>query len=287
MIDEAQQLIQSVVIPSPPQLLIELQSEMNKAEPDYKNLIECVRQDMAMTARVIKTANSPFFGVRNPIESVHTALSILGLENFRHIIMASALREAMRNNYIPSKEFDTFYNHTMWVAQIAQLIVKNIEKNNTIPINTQQAYLAGLFHNCGMPIMAKKYKSYFSDIKSHIDKNETIIPIEESAYKTNHAIVGSLIAGAWELPDSICKTIQFHHETEINNIEDEEIQYLTAIIILSQTMVHRMNQNVEALKIYTHYLSSRESFQKLFKFTGLSLQNYLSIEEQVTKLLEE
>ncbi len=134
---------------------------MNKAEPDYKKLIELVRQDMAMTTRVIKTANSPCFGVRNPIESINTALSILGLENFRHIIMASALREAMKDRYIPLKEFATFYNHSMWIAMIAQMLVKEIDEQNGSPVNQQQAYLAGLFHNCGMPIMAKKYRAIF------------------------------------------------------------------------------------------------------------------------------
>lgn len=287
IIDEAQQLIQSIVIPSPPKLLIELQSEMNKPEPDYKKLIECVRQDMAMTARVIKTANSPFFGIRNPVENIHTAISILGLENFRHIIMAAALREAMKGKYIPLKEFETFYNHSMWIAQIAQLIVKNIQEKKSIVIDAQQAYLAGLFHNCGMPIMAKKYKAYFPDVRAGIKRNQTIIQIEEELYKTNHAIVGSLIAGAWDLPETICKSIQLHHETDVSHTPEKEIQTLSAIIILAQTMLHRIKKDSEFLKIYTHFISNREDFQKLFTLSELSIQSYLSMEEKVTEIVGE
>ncbi len=287
IIDEAQKLIQSIVIPSPPKLLIELQGEMNKSEPDYKTLVECVRQDMAMTARVIKTANSPFFGVRNHIDSIHTALSILGLENFRHIILASALQEAMKDKYIPHNEFETFYNHALHVAQIGQLLVKETEQKKENSPTEQQAYLAGLFHNCGMPIMAKKYTSYFPDLRAGFKKGYSIIQIEEKLYKTNHAIVGSLVAGAWDLPELICKSIQRHHESDVSFIEDKALQNLTALIILAQTLLHRIKRHSDSLKIYTHTLKNRDDFQKLFNLTGLTLNRYLTAEEHVCELLSE
>ena len=103
LVEEAEKIFRSIAIPSPPRVLMQLNEEMGKAEPEYRVITDLVSQDLAMTAKVLRIANSPYFGVRNRIKSIATALSVLGLEHFRNIVLASAFRDGMKNKNSTTK----------------------------------------------------------------------------------------------------------------------------------------------------------------------------------------
>ncbi len=278
---EAEILLQSVTIPSPPRLVLEIQNEMNNQEPDYKVLTDLIRQDMAITARMIKMANSPFFGIRYPVDSIQTALSVLGLDNFKQIIVASALKEALNSKEISLKDFEAFYSHSMWVAQAAYLLVKQ-KSDQLNDLSADHAYLAGLFHNCGMIMLVKKYKAYFKLLRQHVKGTSSLIAFEEKSFRTNHAIIGRFVAGAWELPVQTCKAIIWHHETDLSAIENDSQRQLVATLILAGTLVyHLTHRDYPNMAYYHHFMKQRKGFQTLLKQLGLRLSDYIRVEEKI------
>lgn len=254
LIQQAQKVIESIVIPSPPQLLFDLTAEMSKEEPEYKAIIDLVSQDMAMTAKIIKVANSPFFALRYKASTVETALSVLGLENFKSIVLATSLRDAMKGNNLTPKEFDDFYLHSMQVARMAQLIAQALGASEKY---ASQVFMAGLFHDCGIPMLSQKFPKYMKTIKPHVLAGEPIVEIEEAFFLTNHCLVGIFVARAWQIPEMVCHAILSHHQKQIDPSLKEYEQKIQAMMLLAEHLLYiGLPEELRAEQIYHHFIGS-------------------------------
>jgi len=161
LIEETEKATQNIEIPNQPQVLLDLNEEMTKPEPDFKTITDLISKDIALTAQVIKIAKTPFWGTRREINSVHIALVVLGLRNFKNIILSSCLRNVFKNDVIPDEEFKIFYNHSLKSAGVSRFLADNITFKDNERVDQNQAYLVGLFHDCGIMIMAKRYQNYY------------------------------------------------------------------------------------------------------------------------------
>ena len=236
LVEEAKKIIQSIAIPSPPRILMDIQQEMGKPEPEYRTLAELIAQDVSMTARVLKVANSPFFGLRYRAKSIDTALSVLGLDNFANVIMTAALRDAMKHQNVPLKELEAFYHHSILIARLCQRIAQKIFQKERDILFPHQAYLTGLFHDCGMPMLAWRFSDYYPSVRREFGDNRSLIEVEEALFKTNHCIVGRFLARAWRLPELVCDAIQFHHYPGIRWEEDADLRRMAALLMLAEHM---------------------------------------------------
>ena len=123
LLEATENIIHSDDIPNQPQVVLELNKEMNKPEPEFRTISELVGRDIGLTSKVIRIANAPFWGIRREINSIHTALVILGLKNFKNLILTSSLNKVLKNDTIPDKEYDKFYSHSVKTAGLSRFLV--------------------------------------------------------------------------------------------------------------------------------------------------------------------
>jgi len=83
IIEKTEKLVKGIGIPSQPRVIMEIDEEVKKEDPDFGIISNLVSRDVAMSAKIMKVCNSPLFGLRHKVESVDKALSILGLNNFK------------------------------------------------------------------------------------------------------------------------------------------------------------------------------------------------------------
>ena len=240
LIKEAEAIIASIDIPTQPQVLINIYNEVMKPEPDFRKLKEFVNQDIGMAARIIKIANSAFFGLRYKVHSIEHALTIMGLENFTNIICTSSLRDALMSESVENVEFETIFNHSMHVARISQFITHKARIFSGGIIFPSQTYMVGLFHDCGILILAKKYQDYFEKIKSSLSKGRSLVEIEEDLFRTNHYIVGYVVTKSWQLPDIVCQVIQHHHNPDIKIHTNLTLKNMLAINMLAEGVITKL-----------------------------------------------
>ena len=241
LLQQAEAIIESIDIPSQPQILINIYNEVQKPEPEFRKLKEHVSQDIAMSARIMKIANSAFFGLRYKVHSVEHALTVLGLENFTNIICTSSLREMLMSGSAVGDDLDTVFNHSMHVARIAQFVTHKARIFSGGIIFPSQTYMAGLFHDCGILVLAKKYSDYFQKIRMSEFKDMALVDIEESLYKTNHSVVGYVVAKSWQLPEVVCRVIQHHHHQDLTIHDDASLKIMSAINILSEGVISHLH----------------------------------------------
>ncbi len=228
-IKRAEEVVNSIGIPSQPGIVLAIHKEINDPCPDFKKITDLIGHDVSIAAKILKIANSPFFGSRQ-VSSLEHALSLLGIGNFNNLIITSALRDVLKGCG-PSDE--VFWNHSMLVARITAYIAK---KTGVLP--EEEAYLLGLFHDCAIPLLLKKFPDYVQVFDSAIDYRPESIYNEEKLVKTNHSIVGYIVAKSWRLPEVMCEAIQFHHADSAVRQGDPSVSKARAALLLSEYICH-------------------------------------------------
>ncbi len=244
IIEKTEKLLQSIGIPSQPRVIMEIEKEMEADDPDFNAISALISQDVAMSAKILKVCNSPFFGLRHKADTVHKALSVLGMKNFRNVIFASALKDTMNSRHIREKDFEYFCNHSLLVAKVAQAITHRLTKDIKSQVDPNHAYMAGLFHDSAIPLLTKKFKDYFHQVIEGLKSNESMLSVEEALFQSNHCIAGYYVAKSWHLPESICISIQNHHSQDIRSVEDLSARRLLAVLILTESIIYHKDASM-------------------------------------------
>jgi len=201
--------LKDIGIPPRPTILDRISREMAKEDPDYKRLGNVIGADVSLSASLIKTANSPFFGFRNRVRTIHEALMMLGLDVASQAIAGIILRKVFPN----SLHLERFWDASARVARLSGWLAQHVGNNRLRP---DDAYTFGLFRDCGIPVLLKRFPGYEKILaQANAEEQRSFTAVEETQLPTNHAMVGCLLAQSWWLPEEVCLAIRHHHDAAI------------------------------------------------------------------------
>lgn len=209
-LQRAESFLTNIGIPSPPQVIMQLGVELIKPDPEYNVVVKLVMRDAALSAKVVKTINSPLFGLRKKVTSIEHALTMLGLGLFKRVVLLSSLKETLAGGVNRSR-YERLWEHNAAVARVCEELARHFQRDCT----PEMAYMAGLFHDCGIPLLMKKFAHYDPwDHYFFLDEAVSILDYEFLHYQTNHCAVGCLVARSWNLSAEISLAIRHHHRRD-------------------------------------------------------------------------
>ncbi len=224
--------LRDIVIPPCPELLIALRSEMDKEDPDPQAIADIAGRDVAMSASLIRTANSPYYARTRPVTSVNEALSLLGLRMTEKLLTAFLTRNSIRVSSPLLEHFwDTSTRRAMAMAHIARQLYG---------VDPELAYTCGLFTHVGIPILMQGVRGYAGTLTEALARQDrSFTETENAAHKTDHAVVGALVARTWRLPTPIYQAVRVHHDFTV--LQDKtvlaEVRMLVAMGLVAEHLV--------------------------------------------------
>lgn len=184
--DETQlsSLLSGVDIPACPEILIELDRELRRDDCDQREIARLISRDVALSGHVMQVVNSPMFATGREITSIMQALSVLGTKQVFDLVVAGLLRSAMSND--AELSLDRFWDNSARTARLASEVAKRLRG-----VTPDKAYTFGLFHDCGMPLLMKRFANYKQVlVEANSDQERSFTEVEESHLGTHHAVVG-------------------------------------------------------------------------------------------------
>jgi HD-like signal output (HDOD) protein len=207
----AEKLMNGFQIPVKPQILVEIQQEQAKLSPSPNVIANIIAKDVALSAAVLKSVNSPIFGLRTTITNINQSVIMLGSRNVSNLVSFFELKKGFGKKSSISHE--KYWDLAMETANVMMLLLEPL--GSKINCTSEDAYAFGLFRDCGIPLMAMKYSDYKTVLSDANKQTETVMTqVEDNYYQTNHASVGYFVARSWHLPKSLCELILRHHEPE-------------------------------------------------------------------------
>ncbi|TCS73415.1 HD-like signal output (HDOD) protein [Sulfuritortus calidifontis] len=199
--------LKEIGIPPRPAILEEISREMRSEEPDFNRVALLISRDVSLAASFLKTANSPFYGYRHKARSVRDALIMLGLKVAARTVAGVILKHALPTG----PNLERFWDASDRTAQLSGWLVQRLGAQPDV--QSDDAYTYGLFRDCGIPIMMRKFPNYPAILaEANQDGERPFTEVEEAYLPTNHALVGCLLAQSWWLPEPTCLAIRHQHD---------------------------------------------------------------------------
>jgi putative nucleotidyltransferase with HDIG domain len=193
-------------LPSAPLLYNRLIKELQSENASALTIGNIIAQDAAMTAKILQLVNSAFFGLSDNVSSPQRAVSILGLNTVKALVLGIHVFSEYQGRTNLPISIDAMWQHSMLVSNLAFNIARSLQLNSQVQEN---ARVSGILHDVGKLVLLK-IPDFFQ--QAHVNKYGMITL--ESEYKvlnTSHAEIGAYLLGMWGLPDPIVDAIAFHH----------------------------------------------------------------------------
>jgi len=205
--EQIQQALQGISVPPQPQIMVDLQMEQYMPDPDLDAIARLIAQDPGLSGALLKIVNSPHYGLSNKIASIQKAVNLLGSRSVINLINAQSIRGEMSDETIVT--LNRFWDTAQDVALTCLTLAKRIGSQAS-----DEAYALGLFHDCGVPLMLKRFPNYMTVLEEAyaLAGPETrVVDTENRLLNTNHAVVGYYTAKSWRLPEHLSNAIANHH----------------------------------------------------------------------------
>ena len=274
--DDIQKVMSTVDIPTCPASVTDAMKEAQKDEPDLKRLSDIINSDAGLSVAALKLANSPLFGVGNPVYSVRKAVDRLGIKNVVCVVVASARRASITG--LPAAWLESFWKRTTLVSIIASLIARR-----QYGISPDAAYTYALFHDAAIPLMMRRFPNYGELLDNCQREASMLVVAEESFFPCTHPIVGSLLVRNWGLPSILGLAIRFHHDREAYDLPDRTLPGgAVSLIAVTHVAERLLGEHLNEVDIEV----GSELFDRACDFLGLSVDDLDRLRTQVTSAVE-
>lgn len=278
--EQIQKALQGISVPPQPQIMVDLQMEQFMPSPDLSSIARLISQDPGLSGALLKIVNSAHFGLSNRIASIQQAVNLLGCDTVINLINAQSIKGELTDEAIVT--LNRFWDTAQDVAMTCLTLAKRIGYQSP-----DEAYTLGLFHNCGIPLMLKRFPDYMvvlEEAYASASGECRVVDTENRLLNTNHAVVGYFTAKSWNLPLHLCEAISSHHNTLAIFREetgcDAQLKTLLAILKMAEHICesHRVLGNQPD----DHEWQSIE--QLVLEYVGLSGYDFENLRESIRDL---
>ncbi len=197
--------VRDIVIPPCPELLTALRHEVSQGDPDPQKIARIAASDVAMAASLLRIANSPLYARSRPADTVAQAVAMLGAGPTIGILTCFLTRNAIR---IQSPLIEHF-----WETSTRRALAMGFIARQLYGVDADVAHTCGLFCHVGIPIMLLGVKGYSGTLAEALARQDrSFTQTENAAHKTDHAVVGALVAKTWRLPAMTVVAVRLHHD---------------------------------------------------------------------------
>ena len=208
--DQLEKLMERVDdLPTLPSIYDRIASLVNDPRSSAMDVENIIREDQALTSKVLNLANSAFYGFPGQIPTISRAVVVLGFQEVKHIVLTATVvklfADAVGGGLFSCKKF---WEHSIGTAVGSMLISKYVKKEKS-----DEMFVAGLLHDIGKLIHLQYLPEEFELVVGMTAREKMLFAeAEMTVIGHTHAVSGGLLAKRWRLPETIRFAIRFHHQ---------------------------------------------------------------------------
>lgn len=264
-----------------PEIYIRVSKLLDDENSTSEQIGSVVQSDPALTARILKVVNSSFYGFPSEISTISQAISILGRNPLRQLLMGTVLGGVFSRLSNDVFLMDEFWQHSVYTAVLAKFCYEN----KVGKLKSDELFVAGLLHKIGRLIIAHQLPDMSLKIQQTLDNSDADeFELEQELLQFSHNEVGAAIMQQWGLP-TILRSCTLHQnspdqagpfKTEAWIIHISSSFAKTALLENDEDILNKLNSiegwnnsELSAEEITTAYKKSSEQFQMVLDSLGL------------------
>ena len=256
--DKIESVLNGVKIPPQPKVLTELSEQARLGFPNMQVVAQIISTDIGLSAAVLKIINSPFYGLPQTVSSIQQAVMLLGAGNLMNIVTSASLRQTIKGK--GSISIEKFWARAADIANLCMGIARTCHFNKL-----DDFYALGLFHDCGVVLLAQKFPNYKEAQAKSNTSHTRITDVEDAFFQTDHATIGYFLSKSWHLPEAVTHAIRDHHDLDnliLPGAENDDRNGMMAVL--------RMATNI-------YFSATRISAEPEWEIIGNKILDYMQI----------
>ncbi|MDA7952094.1 MAG: response regulator [Pirellulaceae bacterium] len=197
-------------LPVLPNLYRRVVEMLNEPDVSFEELGEVISQDVAMTVKILQLVNSSFFGLSHRVTDVGHAVSLLGLNLIKSLILSVGIFSQQELGKEYEEWLQTLTMHSLRTGVMARSIAKYEGKKAQF---VDDVMLAGMLHDVGKLVFAAGFREEYYDVIELTKTNSRPLwQLELELFGVTHGDVGGYLLALWGLPSAVVEAVAFHHE---------------------------------------------------------------------------
>lgn len=273
------EILQKITIPPRPEAIIKIGEEAKKPEPDVSKIASIIASDIGISSAVLQVVNSAAFRRSKEISSINQAVMTLGFKRVLPLVKSVALKSSMGN----AEKLNAFWETATKTASASMIAADVIGKTQL----KDHAYMLGLFHNAGVPVMLLEFDDY-PDLLSSAKENGWVAVCDEERerYGTSHTTISAILGQRWKLPQVMIEVIYYQFDVEgiytSGELSDVGLDLLS-ILKLARAVI-ASEQGVDDNIINDEWSRVEDAIMERYDYSEEDLDN---IKEQISERLNE
>ena len=203
-----QTILSSTQLPTLPAIAVDVLEMAQRAEVDLGEIARTISRDPALSARLLKTVNSSFYGRSHAVATISHALVILGLQAVKTLVLGFSLVPALSKEKAGAFDHMGYWRRSIYAATAARLLATRLG----LQAQQEEAFLATLLADIGMLVLDRAVgKQYGDAIAAAGGSHAALFEAERATLGIDHAEAAALLAENWRLPPVLIEPIAFHH----------------------------------------------------------------------------
>lgn len=219
-------------LPSLPTVYHRARAALDDPDSSLESVAAIIETDPALTARLLRVANSALYGLTAKVDSALRALTLIGAAETHHLILSTTLISVFRDLPLGAVSMRSFWEHSIACGVAARVIARLGGR-----ASPEHAYLAGLLHDIGrLPLFILEPHIMSAALQAHLDRQGHLHDLEQRFFGTTHAEVGAALLRAWQIPEVFTEAAAGHHRPSL----DQPIRPKTAVTHVADLIVNSL-----------------------------------------------
>ncbi len=194
-----------------PDIVMELLSSFASDDFEVNDIARKISCDQALSARVLRVANSSFFGLPGKVSTIQEAVVVLGFRAVRSMVLAVSMSNAFRTEHCRGFNAHDHQRHCLGASVAAWHLA------GMIGCSRDLAFTAGLLHDVGQLALASNFPLEYGSVLAYQRQHDCFITTaEREVLGLDHAEVGGLLAEIWHFPKSLRVAVAEHHQPALD-----------------------------------------------------------------------
>jgi len=227
-------------IPTLPTVALRVMEITANPKSSANDLMDIISPDVSLTTKILKIANSPFYGLTREISSLQHAVTVLGFKEIRNLVISTVAFDSFKNLGKNNKfDINKFWRHSFYCALAAKTIAVDMK------IESSELFVAGLVHDIGKLAMYITFPGEFmmqAEIMNPLKIKYTAFEAEKDVFGMTHDDVGMKLLKKWMFPESLLTAVGYHHRPQ----EADKKSNFPMIVHVADILTHVYEMQDEA-----------------------------------------
>ncbi len=260
-------ILSSSELPTLPTVASQLISLTSREDATLAEIGELVARDISLSAKILKVSNSAFYSFPQQIGSIQQAVSILGMNAVRSLVLSFSFLRIRGGKTQSLFDFEKF-----WIKALASAVATRLILEKVRGVEAEEGFVSGLLQNLGELILAKTLtEEYEKVLQDPGGKDGVSLTAEAAIFGTDHTFIGASVAKSWGFPEALIAPIQFHHEPEKYPGTNPAIRATVRAVYLADLLANILFSD----KPESYHKSFQKEAGKLLGLTGEAIDSIL------------